>query len=214
MSVKFHQLRADKVINTFQIHKNRNCEHLNKWVDTTFLATSFEDQLLDFALQKYSDLGDGWNEEELKMHFISFILAAADINIPNVCKTFFERPLSGIIDDYELNIVCDCMVASPRLAGDPDKPYFFLQEFKQAQRFGRTDPQGQVLVAMLLAQEINLNNNPLYGCYVIERQWFFTTLIKRNYCVTKAYDATKKEDLLLIVAILKNLKTLILNELA
>jgi hypothetical protein len=213
MATKFYQLRADKVINTFQIEKNVDCVDLKNWLDASIVLSDFENQLLDFALQKYATLGDGWNEEELKMHFISFVLATADINIPKICKTFFERPLSGIIDDYELNIVCDCMVASPRLAGDPDKPYFFLQEFKQAQRFGRTDPQGQVLVAMLLAQAMNDNNKPLYGCYVIERQWFFTTLIGRSYCVSKAYDATKKDDLIEIVAVLRNLKSLIVNNL-
>ncbi len=213
MAIKFHQLRADKVINAFQIQKNKECQHLKEWLDSSVEFSTFEHQLLDFALQKYAALGDGWNEEELKMHFISFILAAADINIPNICKTFFERPLTGVIDDYELNIVCDCMVASPRLAGDPDKPYFFLQEFKQAQRFGRTDPQGQVLVAMLLAQDINKNDKPLYGCYVIERQWFFTTLIGRSYCVSKAFDATEKDDIILITTILRNLKTLIVNNL-
>jgi hypothetical protein len=213
MATKFYQLRADKVINTFQIEKNVDCVDLKNWLDASIVLSDFENQLLDFALQKYATLGDGWNEEELKMHFISFVLATADINIPKVCKTFFERPLSGVIDDYELNIVCDCMVASPRLAGDPDKPYFFLQEFKQAQRFGRTDPQGQVLVAMLLAQAMNDNNKPLYGCYVIERQWFFTTLIGRSYCVSKAYDATKKDDLIEIVAVLRDLKNLIVNNL-
>jgi hypothetical protein len=211
MATKFYQLRADKVINTFQIEKNVDCIDLKKWLDASIDLSDFENQLLDFALQKYATLGDGWNEEELKMHFISFVLATADINIPKICKTFFERPLSGIIDDYELNIVCDCMVASPRLAGDPDKPYFFLQEFKQAQRFGRTDPQGQVLVAMLLAQAMNDNKKPLYGCYVIERQWFFTTLVGRSYCVSKAFDATEKDDLVEVVAILRNLKQLIVN---
>ena len=89
MAVKFHQLRADKVINTFQIEKNINCTALQQWVNATITLSDFENQLLDFALQKYAALGDGWNEEELKMHFISFVLAAADINIPKVCKTFF-----------------------------------------------------------------------------------------------------------------------------
>ena len=211
--MKFHQLRADKVINTFQIEKNKECKHLSEWLDASVDFSVFENQLLDFALEKYANLGDGWNEEELKMHFISFVLAAADVNIPKVCKTFFERPLNGVIDGYELNIICDCMVALPRLAGDPDKPYFFLQEFKQAQRFGRTDPQGQVLVAMLLAQEMNKDDKVIYGCYVIERQWFFTTLIGRNYCVSKAFDATEKDDLLFVTAVLRKLKTLISNRL-
>ena len=101
------------------------------------------------------------------------------------------------------------MIASHRLGGDPDKPYFFLQErfaarFKQSQRFGRTDPQGQMLAAMLLAatanrQQENADNQPIYGCYVIGRNWFFTTLKGLDYCVSQQYNSTNKNDLLQIV---------------
>lgn len=94
-----------------------------------------------------------WNEEELKMHFISPTLMVADTNIPDVYKTYFERPLSGILDGYSVHLITECMVALPKLAGDPDKPYFFLQEFKQTQHYGKTDPQGLMLAAMLLAQK-------------------------------------------------------------
>ena len=110
-----------------------------------------------------------------------------------------------------MTVITDCMVASPKLAGDPDKPYFFLQEFKQAQRFGRTDPQGQMLVAMLLAQKYNADDKYLYGCYVVENNWRFTTLKGLEYCVSPQFDATKKEDLHQIVFILRQLKELILN---
>ena len=209
---KFFKFRADAMLNTFGITSARECKELTNWLDAEAILTDVELAILDFALKRYQDLGRGWNEEELKMHFISSILNVANPNIPNVCKTFFERPLHGVIDTYEMNIVTDCMVASPRLAGDPDKPYFFLQEYKQAQRFGRTDPEGQMLAAMLIAQEINANQKTLYGCFVIERQWVFTTLRGREYCQSQSYNSTKKEELLQIIAVLIKLKELILNQ--
>ncbi len=203
---KFYQLRSDKVLTTFNIQPVEQCEHLNAWMNTEIALNDFEEQTIDLALKKYSELGRGWNEEELKMHFISPVLSVADLNEKQLCKTFFERPLSGVINNYELNVVCDCLIASYNVAGLPEKPYFFLQEFKQAQRFGRTDPEGQVLVAMMLAQEQNKDDRPIYGCFVIERQWFFTTLLGRAYCVSKAFDATDKEDLIKVIATLRQLK--------
>ena len=206
---KFYKFRSDVMLNTFQIKSVTDCKQLSEWVNSTGSLTDFENTTLDFALQRYQELGRGWNEEELKMHFISHILSVANLNIQSICKTFFERPLHGTIDNYEMTIVTDCMVASPRLGGDPDKPFFFLQEYKQSQRFGRTDPEGQMLAAMLLAQDINNDNIPIYGCYVIEKQWTFTTIHNREYCQSQTYNSTKKADLLQIVFILRKLKELI-----
>ena len=211
--ISFYKFRADIMLNTFKIKPISNCNELSNWLshDKQPVLTDYENTTLDIALQRYADLGRGWNEEELKMHFISHILSVANPNIPEICKTFFERPLHGIIDNYEMNIITDCMIASPKLGGDPDKPYFFLQEFKQSQRFGRTDPQGQMLAAMLLAKESNADGKYLYGCFVVENNWRFTTLKGLEYCISPQFDATKKADLLQIVFVLRKLKDLILN---
>ena len=208
---KFYKFRADLMLNTFNIKSINDCVELTNWLDAKTVLTDLEIAILDLALQRHRDLARGWNEEELKMHFISPILSVANTNIPNVCKTFFERPLHGIINNYEMDVITDCMVALPKLGGDPDKPYFFLQEFKQSQRFGRTDPEGQMLAAMLLAQQSNADDKYLYGCFVIEKNWHFTTIKGLDYCVSPQFDATKKEDLIKIVYILHQLKELILN---
>ncbi len=208
---RFYQFRGDKMMNTFGIIKQTKCLILTEWLSIIANLSDIENSILDRALSRYERLSDAWNEEELKMHFISSIFDVADPNVKNVCKTYFERPLEGVVGDYEMHVITDCMIASSRLGGDPDKPYFFLQEFKQAQRFGRTDPQGQMLAAMLLSQEQNADGKPLYGCYVIERNWFFAVLTGRDYCVSKQYNSTDKNDLIQIVFILKKLKDLITN---
>ena len=210
-TVSFYKFKEDAVINTFGIKRIQKCEVLEQWLQAEYELDDFELKTLDKSLERYFALAASWNEEELKMHFISPILAVADTNIPDVCKTYFERPLHGIINNYEMNVITDCMVARPKLAGDPDKPYFFLQEFKQAQHYGKTDPQGQMLVAMLLAQQINADDKYLYGCYVIDNNWRFTTLNGLDYCISPQFDAAKKQDLLQIVYILRKLKDLILN---
>ena len=208
----FYKFREDIVINTFGIKRIQKCEVLGQWTqDHDEQLDKFEIMTLNRALDWYFALADDWNEERLKMHVISSILSVADTNIPEVCKTYFEHPLHGIINNYEMTVITDCMVASSKLAGDPDKPYFFLQKFKQAQYFGHTDAQGQMLVAMLLAQQYNADDKYLYGCYVIEDSWYFTTLKGLDYCVSPRFDAAEKEDLHPIVFILRKLKDLILN---
>lgn len=206
---KFYQFRGAKVINTFGVRCLNKCESLETWLDAKSSLNDFEMQTLEAAIGRYEELGKSWNEEELKMHFISAIFAVANPNIPGICKTYFERPLEGVVNNYQMHIVADCMIASPKLAGDPDKPYFFLQEFKQAQLWGKTDPEGQMLAAMLLARELNADGKPIYGCYVVERNWYFTTLSGNDYCVSKQFDSIQKPDLLQIVFILRKLKELI-----
>jgi hypothetical protein len=208
---KFHQLRIDKVLTAFHVKEKFECEQLDKLLVPTGSITDFEDTTLNIAIDRYRRMGQGWNEEELKMHFISAVLGVADLYVENICKTFFERPLSGVVNNYELNIKTDCMLASYNEGGNPVRPYFFLQEFKQKQLWGKTDPQGQMLAAMLLAQEQNADGKYLYGCYVKENNWYFTTLQGLNYCVSQQFDSIKKADLLQIVYILRKLKELILN---
>jgi hypothetical protein len=108
-----------------------------------------------------------------------------------------------------LSVICDCLVATP-LVKAPDMPYFFLQEFKKS-KGEKKDPEAQMLIAMLIAQAKNNDEKPIYGGYLIGTGWHFTTLIGKDYCVSKKYEASTKEHLLGIICALKNLKQLILN---
>ncbi len=153
---------------------------------------------------------DEWNEEELKMNFISFVLFVAHIDEPKRISTFYERRLGGIVNEIVISLVVDCMLASPTKSGQPKSPYFFMQEYKRSLGDNH-DPEGQMLAAMILAQELNRDNLPIYGCWLQGRIWYFTTLIGKSYCVSEPYNATNSEALLQIVFILRKLKTLILN---
>jgi hypothetical protein len=67
---------------------------------------------------------------------------------------------------------------------------------------------------MLIAQHKNANEKPIYGCYIQGKFWVFTTLHDKNYCVSRAYDATQQADLYQIIFILRQLKHIILTELS
>ena len=61
---------------------------------------------------------------------------------------------------------------------------------------------------MMTAQEIKNNEHPIYGAYVMGRNWFFLTLQGRKYCISDEYVATR-DDIRSIYKILKNLKIII-----
>ncbi len=133
-------------------------------------------------------------------------------------KTFFERSLNGTVNSHRISVVVDCMVASAKNSGRPAVPYFFLQDGPSS-RFKRSkgdthDAEGQMLAAMILAQDMNHDGHPLYGCWVQGKNWYFTVLNGVEYCVSRQFDATREPDLLQIVFILRKLKTLILARLA
>jgi hypothetical protein len=203
----------EDVLDAFSLERNvGDCEKLNALLKVD-ITQSIENA--DFLEQKRQLLrieGDFWNEEELKMKFLSHVFEIASLEVPDKVKTFYERPLSDIIDGYKLSVVCDMLIASPLGIGKPKKPFFFLQEFKKSKN--ATDAEGQVLTAMLIAQHQNKNGKPIYGCWLQGKMWNFCTLHEKKFCISRSYDASEQPDLHLIVLILKQLKLIILNELS
>lgn len=54
---------------------------------------------------------------------------------------------------------------------------------------------------------------PIYSAFLYGKDWRFSVLHDKRYCISKTYDASEKDELLKIVAILKHLKHIILTEL-
>ena len=199
-----------EVIDTFNIQKNRECLLIKEWMSAKGTISTFDTQLIDHARKKLQLKWDEWNEEELKMHFISLVFFVAQLDEPNRISTFYERKFAGKVNDFSISLIVDCMIASPTNSGRPKSPYFFLQEFKQSLGDGH-DPEGQMLAAMILSQEINKDNKPIYGCWLQGKNWNFTVLNGLEYCVSSQFDATDPNDLLQIVFVLRKLKELILG---
>lgn len=198
-----------KIMTTFELNDSTECTHLNEWVNTSYDLTEFEEHVLGDLFADIEVSGEYMNEEELKARMVGLVFYTAKVDVPNKIRVFYERPISAIVQNHELAVITDCMVASP-IKSSPKTPYFFLQEFKKA-KGEKKDPEAQMLTAMLIAQEKNNDGIPIYGGYMIGTSWHFTTLIGKNYCVSKKYEATQKPQLMQIVFILRTLKTLILN---
>ena len=198
-----------KIMTTFELNDAQECIDLADWLNATFVMNALEEQILNDIYADILISGEYMNEEELKARVVALIFYAAKIDVPNKIRVFYERPLSATIQNHNLAVISDCMVASP-LKSMPVKPYFFLQEFKKA-KGEKKDPEAQMLVAMLIAQEQNADEKPIFGGYMIGTGFHFSTLVEKNYCVSQKLEATRHEDLIRIVFVLRQLKTIILN---
>ncbi len=195
------------------VRKEGVCEELDRWIDDgkklqqTTQLTDFEDQLLELIRADLSKNGYEWNEEELKMYFISPLLRIVNFE-SKYFKLFFERKLTATLNDIKLNGTVDAMIAS----GDfdkPQKPYFCLHEYKAEKSGKDTDARGQLLSEMLAAQTINNDGKTIYGCYQLGRLWFFATLVGKEFCFSDGFIIDQKDFLLRIIFILRQLKTYI-----
>jgi hypothetical protein len=198
-----------ELMTTFNILDSSSCNHLTDWLSAKYELDTFENKLLDDLYADIEVSGEYMNEEELKARMVGLIFYASKLDVPNKIRVFYERPLSAKIDNHSLHVIADCMVATP-FKSSPKVPYFFLQEYKKAKGEKR-DPEAQMLSAMLIAQEKNNDGKPIYGGYMIGTGFHFSTLVGKNYCVSKRLEATEKSNLFQIVYILRKLKELILN---
>jgi hypothetical protein len=210
MTTKNLILDTEQLMTVFGLKRNHGCAILERLLDTSNQVYQAELAVLEPHRLKLLEEGDFWNEEELKMQFLAFLFYHTDINEVDKIKIFYERALKAKIGNNTISVVCDCMLAKPLGINRPDKPYFFLQEFKKQKN--ADDAEGQMLGAMLIAQQINANDKPVYGAFLQGRNWIFTTLHAKDYCVSEQLDATKIADLSKLIGILKNLKQIILSD--
>ena len=197
------------IAQAFNIKQNRICSHLDNWLSAAYVLNEIEHSILNTTFERITVAGNYWNEEELRVRVVGALFYVADIEKPDDICLFYERPLSAKVNGYNLSVVCDCMVASA-LFNAPVHPYFFLQELKKA-KGEKKDPEAQMLMAMLIAQHVNQDDKPIYGGYLIGTNWWFATLIGTEYCLSRQYSLSKKDDFEQTVYILRKLKELILN---
>ena len=202
----FRNWTRQDIANKFGLDVKKSCEELDKWLHIEDLNISKDDKKDLLRLQlKLKENVDIWNEQELIIKFIALLIDMIDYDNSNF-KAYANRKLKGIIDGEEVSGEVDLMIASGKF--EPLEPYFCLHEYKKEKGFDN-DPLGQLIIAMMAAKELNKNEHPVYGAYVMGRNWFFLTLDKeRKYCISEEYVATRN-DIFKIYGILYNLKSII-----
>ncbi|MDX2304523.1 MAG: hypothetical protein NW226_17075 [Microscillaceae bacterium] len=204
----FREWTLDKIDEVFATTQVDGLPSLSNWLSFKYQLTEFEKLYLEQLRTNYSIGGDDWNEVELENKFISPLIVMSGIDT-RIFSYFLERELSATIGDYELMGKVDGMIASGFRS--PKKPFFCLKEYKR-QTDPDGDPRGQCLIAMLVAQTLNQNNQAIYGCYVIGKLWHFIALEGKEYAISSGLLCTN-EEVFDIFRVIKGLKFLIEQQL-
>jgi len=205
---EFSKWTIDEVEETFRLAPLDDHPLLDQWLKNDCAVSGTEEQRLAELCERLRVHIHDWNEEELKMYFISLLLDV--VNYQHLrYQAFFERPLSVKVGKEKLSGILDCVIATGRRV--PKRPLFCLHEYKP-EKHASNDPLGQVLVAMVAAQLFNQDEKPMYGAYVVGRLWYFLVLTPPTYGLSLAFDATKLPELLDIFKLLRFIKQMIERE--
>jgi hypothetical protein len=205
----FEKWETEEVERTFGIFQQDTSDGMDTWLayQTTFsqLSTDVAEKLRT----RHKKMAGYWTEEDIKVFFIMPIIDLVEFYVPNVYRTFMEATLQAELSDAQGNLCTlrgrvEMVVATGKQR--PQTPFFFLNEYKP-QAKSQSDPQGQLLIAMLAAQAKNNGLNlPIYGLYTIGQNWFFVLLAGKEYCISRQFDATDAVDLAHILNMLQYVK--------
>jgi hypothetical protein len=199
-------LLEPNLVETFGLERLYHDTPLMKnWLSATGDLTDFDRTLLNESQAKLIENADSWNEEELKMSFISFIIFLARFGKP--IRTYYDREMSAKIGEFTLLCKADMLLSSG--IGELIKtPYFFLHEYKREKKYSG-DPVGQMLGGMLISQAKNNNGKPMYGCYVQGRFWFFSILEDKKYVISRSFDSSDPIVAQQVIMILRRMNEII-----
>jgi hypothetical protein len=200
-----------ELIYQYQLRKitGKDTPLMRDWLDVNLpQMEDYEEKLFEVILNDAQQNIGYWAEEDLKMNFITYILrlgklTGGDSNFVSL----FEKKLSGLVEGIKLNVRTDFLVARG-FKNMIQEPYFHFQEYKPSLN-PTGEPMAQLIQAILLGQVQNQHANPIYGAIVVGATWNFVVMEGKEYCVSKLYDSTDKDELLRIIAILRKFRNIL-----
>lgn len=206
----FEKWETEDVERTFGIKQLQTMSGMQTWMEfQTNVVPEQEQARVEKMRQRLQRFAAYWGEEDIKIFFIAPIIEVIEFYAEDKYRAFMEASLQADLTDVQNNVHTlkgrvEMVVATGKQR--PQTPFFFLNEYKP-QIKAQSDPQGQLLIAMLVAQAKNNGKNlPIYGLYTIGQNWFFVLLEDKNYCLSRQFDATDKDDLAQILCMLQFVK--------
>ncbi len=203
----FSAWNQDDVRRSLGLQRLRTSALLQEWLQAQSSPTKAVEERILFLREYLIDNVEFWNEDELKFKFLGPFMQIVNFDDDQRFRAFTQRKLQAVVqtakgETIRIGGTVDFMIATGRV--EPREPFFFLHEYKK-ERGSSDDPLAQVIVEMLAARTLNGDNAPMYGCYIVGRNWFFLVLEGSNYAVSDAFVATQ-DDIYQIVAILQATK--------
>ncbi|MEZ4885920.1 MAG: hypothetical protein R3E32_14395 [Chitinophagales bacterium] len=116
------------IADEFGLTTAQKCEALEKWQSIEVQLTEREEETLLHLQEKLKQYVDIWNEQELIIKFISFIIELVDFDTQQF-KSFANRKLKGKIQKKEVSGEVDLMIASGEY--EPNNPIFVCMNTKR-----------------------------------------------------------------------------------
>jgi len=202
----FRECTLDFLEDTFGLDQIKNLASLTKWLNEEGTISGHEEVQLKLLQELLEFNVHDWNEQELDMNFIGPVFSLVNFSSKKY-NLFAERSIEAEVGDWRLFGAPDNMIASGRRK--PKIPYFAFQEYKK-HKDPKGDPAAQALAAALVAQTLNKNQTPIYGCYVIGHDWYFFILEDKQFAVSRDYSALSDE-IFDIFRILRALKQIVIG---
>jgi len=171
----------------------------NDWFEAEIQINQNDQVFFDNLIRENYFLIESYNEEELKVKFISPILNRVKFtDVVYEIRDFYEQQMTYKTDRFILTGTTDFLVSKGLEYSK--KPYFFIQEFKKSIR--NDDPRPQLLAELISAVELN-DFKVIKGAFIIGGNWNFVILDKLDhdkyqYFVSHTLNATNINDLLQI----------------
>lgn len=201
----FKHWRRHEVQKTFGLRRVEELPLLQEWLTVDSIDIPPEERKQVETLRKrVKRHALDWNEAEMKFHFLGPLMNVVDFDT-EYYNSFAERPLQVQIEDEVALGIVDFMVASGEQV--PEAPYFCLHEYKPEEK-SSNDTSGQLLIAMVAAQQANRaagRDIPIYGAFVIGRNFYFMVLDDDQYAFSDVFPVTQ-EDIFAVFVILRKVK--------
>jgi hypothetical protein len=193
-TLSFSHIKFADLQKVVKIRQSLNDDLFADWFAYDYAISHAEMDLLQALIAEHRTLMFSYSEDELKMKFLAPLLNAVKFQT-DLVRDWYQRPLKATINHVTLSGYVDFMVA--RGVEEPERPYFFIQEFKKTH--SEQDPKNQVLAEMLVALHLN-QATIMRGAFIFGQHWHFMVLAKDaagayEYVVSKTFDSVWLDDL-------------------
>jgi hypothetical protein len=211
----FSAWSTQMVHTAFELVNTDSLPSLDAWMNKPVESLSEMDlSSLKNALSNIGNRARFWSESDIKMKLIGPALIASKLDNRKF-SSFAEVTLRTQLVTVEGETI--------KVSGRPDiivamgeyeaqLPYFCMQEYKR-QLKAKGDPQGQMLIELLAARQINSDaGKPLeamYGAFTMGRDWIFASLEGNEYALSKMFLLDVEADLIEVTNRLRGLKYVI-----
>jgi hypothetical protein len=193
-SYSFSNIKFSELTKIVNLERNTDDTQFGEWFSLPYNMNNDEITFLQNLLDFHKDLVPFYSEEDLKVKFLAQILNKVKFANKKI-NDFYHASLKAQVNGVEFNGFADYMVAIG--FKEPEKPYFFIQEFKP--NLGAKDVEDQLFAELLAGIAIN-ESTVLRGAYIIGQNWRFVIMEKdanNNYTayVSKQFDSLEIDDL-------------------